>query len=62
MLSFFSSRRNWDSPTPPAGECAHHPLVQGGGEGQVRKKDRVKNGKEGHFEYKVCGVGEGGDI
>ncbi len=23
LLSFFSSRRNWDSPTPsPAGECA----------------------------------------
>ncbi len=32
MLSFFSSRRNWDSPTPlAAGECAPHPLVRGGG-------------------------------
>ncbi len=29
-LSFFYSRRNWDSPIPsPAGECAPHPLVQG---------------------------------
>ncbi len=27
VLSFFSSRRNWDSPTPsPAGECAPPPL------------------------------------
>jgi hypothetical protein len=33
VLNFFSSRRNWDSPTPsPAGECAPplHPLVPGG--------------------------------
>jgi hypothetical protein len=30
VLSFFSSRRNWDSPDPStAGECA--PLVLGGG-------------------------------
>ncbi len=31
MLSFFSSRRNWDSQPPPAGECAPHRLVPGGG-------------------------------
>ncbi len=35
VLSFFSSRRNWDSPNPsPAGDCAHPPpprLVPGGG-------------------------------
>jgi hypothetical protein len=32
VLSYFSSRRNWDSPTPsPAGECAPLPLVPGGG-------------------------------
>ncbi len=34
MVSFFSSRRNWDSPNPsPAGECAPPPppLVPGGG-------------------------------
>ncbi len=31
VLSFFSSRRNWDSSNPsPAGECAPHPLVQRG--------------------------------
>jgi len=31
VLSFFSSRWNWDSPIPsPAGECAL-PLVLGGG-------------------------------
>ncbi len=36
MLSFFSSRRNWDSPTPlAAGECAPHPLVRGGREGKL---------------------------
>ncbi len=33
VLSFFSNRRNWDSPNPsPAGECAPPPpLVPGGG-------------------------------
>jgi hypothetical protein len=32
VLGFFSSRRNWDSPTPsPAGECVSAPLVRGGG-------------------------------
>ncbi len=33
MLSFISSRQNWDSPTlSPAGECAPI-LVPGGGDG-----------------------------
>ncbi len=32
VISFFSSRRNWDSPTPShAGECVPPPLVQGEG-------------------------------
>jgi hypothetical protein len=32
VLSFFSSRRNWDSPYPsPAGECAPPPLFWGEG-------------------------------
>ncbi len=32
VLSFFSSRRNWDSANPlPAGECAPPPPVLGGG-------------------------------
>jgi hypothetical protein len=32
VLSFFSGRRNWDSPTPSAvGECAPPPLLPGGG-------------------------------
>jgi hypothetical protein len=36
MPSFFSSRRNWDSPNPsPAGECAPHPLGSGGRVGRV---------------------------
>jgi hypothetical protein len=31
VLSFFSSRRNWDSPNPsPAGECAPPPVLGGG--------------------------------
>jgi hypothetical protein len=31
VLSFFSSRRNWDSPNPsPAGECAPPPFGSGG--------------------------------
>ncbi len=31
MLSFFSSRRNWDSPNPsPAGDCAPPPVLGGG--------------------------------
>ncbi len=49
MLSFFSSRRNWDYPTPsPPADCAPPPLVQGGahslagegvGESQFRRGD-----------------------
>jgi hypothetical protein len=48
VLSFFSSRRNWDYPNPsPAGECAPPPLVLGGrgtlagerGVGRVRRGD-----------------------
>jgi hypothetical protein len=32
VLSFFSSRRNWNSPTPlTAGDCAPDPLFRGGG-------------------------------
>ncbi len=40
VLSFFSSRQNWDSPTPsPAGEPP--PLVRGGGEVHTRLWERV---------------------
>jgi hypothetical protein len=39
VLSFFSSRRNWDSPTPsPAGECAPSPWS--GGRGHIRWRVR----------------------
>jgi hypothetical protein len=35
VLSFFSSRRNWDSPNPsPAGECAPTPFGSGRGGGR----------------------------
>jgi hypothetical protein len=38
VLSFFSSRRNWDSPTPnPAGESPP-PLVRGGGHTRLRER------------------------
>ncbi len=46
VLSFFSSRRNWDPPTPsPAGESVPPPLWLGrgggggGGEGHTRLQD-----------------------
>jgi len=52
MLSFFSSRRNWDCPNPsPAGECASPPLApvtrgaapslarEGSGESQFQRGD-----------------------
>ncbi len=38
MLSFFSSRRNWNSPTPlAAGECAPPPFDPGGGHTRLRE-------------------------
>ncbi len=38
-LSFFSSRRNWDSPTPwAAGECAPPPFGPGGGHTRLRER------------------------
>ncbi len=39
MLSFFSSRRNWDSPNPsPVGECAPPPVLGGGAHSLARKR------------------------
>jgi hypothetical protein len=39
VLSFFSSRRNWDCPNPsPAGEFARPPLVPGGGAQSLAKE------------------------
>jgi hypothetical protein len=39
VLSFFSSRRNWDFPNPlPAGEYASPPLVPGGGAHSLARK------------------------
>jgi hypothetical protein len=36
VLSFFSSRRNWDSPNPsPAGECSAPPPFGSGGRGTL---------------------------
>ncbi len=42
MLSFFSSRQNWDSPTPlAAGECTPPPLFGPGvGVGHTRLRER----------------------
>jgi hypothetical protein len=40
VLSFFSSRRNWDSPTPlAAGECAPPPFGPGGRHIRLRLKE-----------------------
>ncbi len=54
-LSFFSSRRNWDSPNPsPAGECAPTALVPGGGAHSLARKGVV----ESQFQrgYINCGT------
>jgi hypothetical protein len=39
VLSFFSSRRNWDSPTPLSRQASvpPHPMVRGGG-GHTRER------------------------
>ncbi len=51
VLSFFSSRRNWDSPNPaPAGECAPPPRFWG--EGHTRGRERgweSPNSDEGRY-------------
>jgi hypothetical protein len=51
VLSFFSSRRNWDSPNPsPAGECAPPPRFWG--EGHTRWRERgweIPNSVEGTY-------------
>jgi hypothetical protein len=61
VLSFFSSRRNWDSPTPsPAGECALPPLVRGEGHTRWREKGwESPNSDEGTYTavlylYTLC--------
>ncbi len=58
VLSFFSSRRNWDSPTPlAAGECASHSLVRGEGEGLGESKFRRGDIHCGALCIKVlCGI------
>ncbi len=41
VLSFFSSRRNWDFPNPsPAGECAPPPPSLNRGEGNTRWREQ----------------------
>jgi hypothetical protein len=48
VLSFFSRRRNWDSPNPsPAGECAPPPLVRGGGAQSLARESA--NSDEGTY-------------
>ncbi len=58
VLSFFSSRRNWDSPNPsPAGECAPLPLVPGGGHTLWRERGwESPNSDEGTYAYIVVCV------
>jgi hypothetical protein len=48
VLSFFSSRQNWDSPNPsPAGECALPPRFGSGGRGTLPGERR---GGESQFQ------------
>jgi hypothetical protein len=51
VLSFFSSRRNWDSPTPlAAGECAPPPFGPGGREHSPAEKGvGSPNSEEGTY-------------
>jgi hypothetical protein len=64
VLSFFSSRLNWDSPTPlAAGECAPPPFGPGGGNTRLRLKGcGSPNSDEGTctvvlYKYKYFVVG-----
>jgi hypothetical protein len=70
VLSFFSSRRNWDSPNPsPAGECAP-PVLEGGahslareglGESQFRRGDIHCGTLYNTMVWFVARVGERGE-
>ncbi len=57
VLSFFSNRRNWDSPNPsPTAECVPSPLVPRGGDTLAgeRRSGRVPIPTSGHtFWYSV---------
>ncbi len=45
VLGFFSSRRNWDSPSPsPAGECAPPPPVLRGGAHSLARESQFRRG------------------
>jgi hypothetical protein len=59
VLSFFSSRRNWDSPNPSlAGECVPSPFGSGGGGGgYTRLGERgwwSLNSDEGTYSVVLC--------
>jgi hypothetical protein len=60
VLSFFSSRRNWDSPNPsPAGERAPPYLVRGGGAHSLTREWESPNSDEGTYTvvlYVLCAV------
>jgi hypothetical protein len=65
VLGSFSSRPNWDSPTPsPAGKCAPPPLVPGGThslEGEGLGDPNYNEGTDtvvlsGHYIYVLCDV------
>jgi hypothetical protein len=58
VLSFFSSRQNWDSPTPStAGECPSPPLWFGGGHTRLRERKwgSLPIPTKGHTRwYSIC--------
>ncbi len=54
VLSFFSSRRNWDSPNPsPAGECAPPPPPWFRGEGHTRGLANERGGWRDKIKIKM---------
>jgi hypothetical protein len=56
VLSFFSNRRNWSSPTPlAAGECAPPPFGRGGGHTRLRERGwGSPNSDEGTHTVVLC--------
>jgi hypothetical protein len=63
VLSFFSSRRNWDAPNPsPAGECAHPPVRWGGAHSLAREGLGESEFRRGDIHcgtlyiYVICGL------
>jgi hypothetical protein len=58
MLSFFSSRRNWDSPNPStAGECALPPVLGGGAHSLAREGLGDSQFRRGDIHWRTLYIG-----